>query len=199
MTPSQKIEQYLEKHKHFKTELETLRALLNETELVEEVKWGAPAYTLNGKILLGLGAFKNHLGLWFHQGVFLKDTKSKLFNAQEGKTKALRQWRFHKGDVIEEDVVRDYIQETIENCLAGKEMKAVKAKVAMPLHVFLEKTLDQDPLLQKAYKGLTPGKRREYNEYIHQAKREATQQSRIKKITPMILAGQGLHDKYKNC
>lgn len=199
MTTSQKIQQYIEKHAHFKTEINMLREILNETELIEEVKWGAPSYTFNGKILLGLGAFKNHLGLWFHQGVFLKDDKKKLLNAQEGKTKALRQWRFHKGDVIEKEIIRNYIQETIENCLAGKEVKAVKAKVSMPLHLLLKEALERDDSFEKAYKALTPGKQREYNEYIHEAKREATQHNRMEKIKPMILAGQGLHDKYKNC
>jgi uncharacterized protein YdeI (YjbR/CyaY-like superfamily) len=37
---------------------------------------------------LGIGAFKNHFCLWFHQGVFLKDKQTLLINAQENKTNA---------------------------------------------------------------------------------------------------------------
>ena len=46
---------------------------------------------------------------------------------------------------------------------------------------------------------LTPGKQREYAEYIQTAKQDATKQTRLEKITPMILKGVGLNDKYKNC
>ena len=44
---------------------------------------------------------------------------------------------------------------------------------------------------------LTPGRQRDYNIHIGDAKREATQLSRLEKIRPMVLAGQGLNDKYR--
>lgn len=55
---------------------------------------GVRLYILNGKNVIGLGAFKNHFAIWFFNGVFLKDEKQLLTNAQEGKTKALRQMHF---------------------------------------------------------------------------------------------------------
>ncbi len=39
----------------------------------------------------------------------------------------------------------------------------------------------------------------EYYNYIIEAKKEATELSRLEKIKPNILKGSGLHDKYKNC
>ena len=60
-----------------------------ETELLETIKWGVPVYTLNDKNVLGMGAFKSYVGIWFFQGAFLDDPQKKLINAQEGKTKAL--------------------------------------------------------------------------------------------------------------
>ena len=97
MEKAKSVADYIKKHPHWKEELTKLRDVFNSTELVEDVKWGAPAYVLNGKIVSGLGAFKNHIGIWFHQGVFLKDQQKQLVNAQDGKTKALRQWRFEIG------------------------------------------------------------------------------------------------------
>ncbi|MEL7473318.1 MAG: YdeI/OmpD-associated family protein, partial [Planctomycetota bacterium] len=44
-----------------------------------------------------------------------------------------------------------------------------------------------------------PGKQRQYNEHVSEAKREETKLKRVEKIKPMILEGVGLHDKYKNC
>jgi uncharacterized protein YdeI (YjbR/CyaY-like superfamily) len=46
---------------------------------------------------------------------------------------------------------------------------------------------------------MTPGKQREYAEYIAEAKQAATKERRLEKILPMIAAGGGLNDKYKNC
>ena len=53
--------------------------------------------------------------------------------------------------------------------------------------------------LKKALSALTPGKQREYAEYITEAKKDETKLKRIEKIIPMIKAGIGLNDKYKNC
>lgn len=198
MKTSEKVTAYIKKQEKWSDELTVLRSVFQKTELKEEVKWGTPTYTLQGKLVAGFAGFKNHYAIWFHQGVFLKNTENKLVNAQEGVTKALRQWRFEKGDEIEEDLVLNYINEAIENCKAGKEVKP-KAKKGVEIPSLLKQALDDDQNLNKAFKKLTPGKQREYAKHIDEAKREATKESRLQKIKPMILAGKGLYDKYKNC
>tara|TARA_R100001369_G_scaffold91983_1_gene135007 strand:- start:669 stop:1265 length:597 start_codon:yes stop_codon:yes gene_type:complete len=198
MDTSEKVTAYIEKHEKWSKELSKLRSIFQKTELTEEVKWGAPAYTLNGKIVAGLAGFKNHYAIWFHQGVFLKNKENKLVNAQEGVTKALRQWRFEEGDPIETDLILKYIQEAIENCIAGKELKP-KRKKEVSIPPILEKAFKENKTLASAFKKLTPGKQREYANHISEAKRDATKESRLQKITPMIIEGKGLHDKYKNC
>ena len=96
------VEEYLELNSHYADELTVLRNIIMSTELEETVKWSIPTYCLNGKNILGLVAFKNHFCLWFHQGVFLKDAHNLLVNAQENKTKAMRQMRFKtKADIKE--------------------------------------------------------------------------------------------------
>ncbi len=103
-----------------------LRSLLLTTELEEAIKWGAPVYTVNGKNVVGLGAFKFYVGLWFFQGGLLKDEKEKLINAQEGKTKAMRQWRFASEDEMEEQLILEYVAEAIQNQKDGKKIKPQK-------------------------------------------------------------------------
>ncbi|MEZ4875886.1 MAG: YdeI/OmpD-associated family protein [Flavobacteriaceae bacterium] len=196
MAHSERVTDFIAKQRQWKEELETLRALFQKTELVEDFKWSSPTYTLNGKIVAGYVGFKNHYAIWFHQGVFLKDPQKKLVNAQEGKTQAMRQWRFEKGDAIPEALVLDYLQESIENCLAGKQVTVQRNKpvVIPPL---LKDAFTKDPTLAAAFQNLTLGKQRDYAEYISTAKQEATQLKRLEKITPMILSGIGLNDQYK--
>lgn len=193
------VEEYIEEHENFGEALTFLRSIITSTEVGETVKWSAPVYTVNGKNVLGLGAFKNHFGIWFFNGVFLKDQHNLLVNAQENKTKALRQMRFKSIDDIDKNIVLSYVKEAIENQKLGKEIKPDRKKKETVIPVELKSVLDANTELNLAFNNLSPYKQREYCEYIQTAKREATKQTRLEKITPMIIQGVGLHDKYKNC
>jgi uncharacterized protein YdeI (YjbR/CyaY-like superfamily) len=64
----------------------------------------------------------------------------------------------------------------------------------------LNAAFDADPEAKAAFDALTPGKRREYADHVSEAKRADTKARRVEKILPMIRAGGGLHDKYReNC
>ena len=193
------VEEYIETHEKFSEALNILRNIINSTGLNEAIKWSAPVYDLNGKNVVGLGAFKNHFGIWFFNGVFLKDEHNLLVNAQEGKTKALRQMRFESINDINKNAVLAYVKEAIVNQKAGKEIKPDRSKKETVIPLELQTALDNGKGLLSCFNALSPSKQREYCDYIATAKREATKLSRLDKITPMILKGVGLHDKYKNC
>ncbi len=187
---------YLVGHEEWRPVLERLRAVMNDSELDETVKWGAPCYTLNGKNLIGLGAFKDFVSIWFHQGALLRDEHGVLVNAQEGRTRALRQWRVRNEDEIDEALLRTYVEESIENQRQGREIKADRNK---PLQIpdDLATALSADPMARERFDALSPGKKREYAEHIAEARQEETRKRRLDKVIPMILAGHGLHDKYR--
>ena len=189
---------YLNKHSQWQDILSRLRQAIISTGLEETIKWGAPVYTLDGKNVVGLGAFKSYAGLWFFNGALLTDPKKVLVNAQEGKTKALRQWRFNSVDELDEQLVIQYVNEARANQAAGKTIKPEKsAPAAIPEE--LAAALNADETLKVNFEQLAPYKQKEYIEHIGSAKREATRQSRLEKALPMIRDGKGLHDKYRNC
>ena len=192
------IEEYIELHPKWSSLLCELRKVLLTTELEENIKWNSPVYSLNGKNVVGLGAFKNHAGIWFFQGVFLGDVQNKLVNAQEGKTKGLRQWRFESNDIDNVSLVKSYVLEAIENQKLGKEIKAERNREIIIPTMLLD-LLNENTSFKNSFEKLSLSKQREYAEYISEAKRDTTKETRLKKITPMIEAGKGLHDKYKNC
>ena len=196
MKSTKSVDAYLNDHPNWRNELTTLRALIKETELQECIKWGAPCYTLNGENIIGMMGFKNYVGIWFHQGVFLKDKASVLINAQEGKTKALRQWRFSSARDMDPQLIGRYIYEAIQNAQAGKKFAPAAAK---PLSVppELARALQEDQHASAQFDALNPGRKREYADYISEAKRADTKHRRIEKILPMITSGVGLNDKYK--
>ncbi len=194
----QSVEEYLAAHAEWSEELNKLRKLLCSTELEETLKWSAPCYTLNGKNVVGLAAFKEHVALWFHQGVYLSDPQNVLVNAQEGSTKALRQWRFRSSSEIKVRSIKAYLLEAIENQKQGKELVPARGKaVALPAE--LKAAFAKQPKTKKAFAALSPGKQREFAQHIASAKRAETRLSRVQKALPLIEAGVGLHDKYRNC
>tara|TARA_B100000508_G_C11436838_1_gene266502 strand:+ start:352 stop:936 length:585 start_codon:yes stop_codon:yes gene_type:complete len=192
-----KVDQYIEKHAKWRETLHQIRSILLKTELTETIKWGTPTYTFNNANIVAMGAFKKHVALWFFQGVFMKDPYGLLQNAQEGKTKAMRQIRIEADDQILEKELLLYLKEAIENEKAGIRLCPQK-DIAYEIPELLKEALE-DPQFNTAFFGLTSGKQKDYANYISEARRTATKASRMKKIRPMIIDGIGLYDHYKKC
>ena len=201
MEAKSKVDAYLIKHEKFNKGLTLIRKILINAGQEETVKWGMPTYTIKGKNVTGIGAFKNHFGIWFFQGGLLKDAHKKLINAQEGKTAAMRQWQFETNeDAVENDkLIVAYVNEAIQNEKAGKRIKSKKPikKAPSKMPNLMEELFSKNHELESAFRELTPGKQKEYIEYIVEAKREATKVSRLEKIKTMIEKGLGLNDRYK--
>ncbi|MGX7668727.1 YdeI/OmpD-associated family protein [Flavobacterium pedocola] len=185
------------KTNQWEEELGILKSIIDKTELEEMTKWGGPVYTVNKKNVVGIGGFKSYVGIWFFNGVFLKDEKNVLVNANEGVTRGLRQWRFEsKEDILKnEKFILHYIKEAIANEKAGLIIKPEKKEEIVS--DLLNAEFKTDSKLKKAFDAFTPYKQREFLEYIETAKQEKTKISRIDKIKPMILEGKGLNDKYR--
>ncbi|WP_221406747.1 YdeI/OmpD-associated family protein [Ekhidna lutea] len=188
-------DEYFSRNEEYRPLLEKLQSILQSTELEEKMKWGIPTYCWKNKNVAGIGAFKSYAGLWFFNGVFLKDSANVLINAQERKTKGMRQWHFESIDDIDEQLVSAYIKEAIQNQKDGKEIKPEKKPLIIPDD--LKEALASSSQLAEAFESLSLSCKREYAEHIAEAKRPETKQKRLEKIKPMILEKVGLYDKYK--
>ncbi|MEQ9166238.1 MAG: YdeI/OmpD-associated family protein [Fulvivirga sp.] len=186
---------YLNKHNSYSDEITALRNIVLDCDLKETIKWGIPVYTSEGKNVVGLSAFKSYFGLWFYQGALINDTHNKLINAQEGKTQAMRQWRFESIDEIDPKLIKKYVLDSVDNFKAGKEIKPQKKPLIIPDE--LKEAMAQDSELSEAFDSLTLTYKREFAEYVGDAKREETRKTRLEKVVPMIKEKKGLHDKYR--
>lgn len=192
----EKIEAYIEKHSKWAKQIKKFRKLALSEGMEETIKWRMPTYLIDGKMVVGIGAFKNHVALWFFQGVFLEDKKGLLVNAQKGKTKAMRHMKFEEGDKIDDKIVKSYFKESIKNHRAGKVIAKAKPQKEYVLAPHLDTEFKKNASLKKAFYKLTASKQREYSNYISEAKREATKLSRINSILPLIKDGKGLNHKF---
>jgi uncharacterized protein YdeI (YjbR/CyaY-like superfamily) len=179
-------------------ELAILKSIVQKAGLQMAIKWGAEVYTHKGKNVVSYYGFKNYFALWFYNGVFLEDKHKVLVNAQDNKTKALRQWRFTTKEEIDEKLILEYIYEAIKNEDEGKVWKPEKSTELL-IPEALNEAFKSDKAIEKAFIKLPFYKQKEFVEYIDAAKRDETKLARIDKIIPLILQGIGLNDKYKKC
>lgn len=189
-------EEYILNASYGKDILIILREIIHLTELVETIKWGSPVYTIDKKNVVGIGSFKTYTGLWFFQGALLKDEEKVLINAQTDVTKALRQWRFSTVDEIDDKLILKYLHEAIQNQKQGKELKPERNKTIVIPDELLE-VFKEDKELKDWFARFTPGRQREFADYISSAKQTETRKARIQKIIPLILDNIGLNDKYR--
>jgi len=183
-----KPQDYFDETEGFQKEaLEKVRDVLISCDLEETIKWYMPAYMCDGKNIIGLGAFKKWVSIWFHQGVFLSDPAKKLINAQEGVTAGMRQWRILEGDEIPINQLRSYVEEAKSNSREGLEIKPQRKKSG-PVEIpdLLKQAFKDVPGLKSKYELCTEGMKKEYCNYITNAKRAETKLKRIKKIIPLI-------------
>lgn len=178
----------------WKNEIETLRMIILECGLTEELKWGKPCYTFQNSNVVILQEFKEYCAMMFFKGALLKDPQGILVKPGEN-SHAARQIRFTNVKQIQEqeETVKMYIQEAIEVEKAGLQVEEKKvSEYTMPQEL-LDK-FEEIPKLKEAFESLTPGRQKAYILYFSKAKQSKTRQSRIEKYIPHILNGKGLND-----
>jgi uncharacterized protein YdeI (YjbR/CyaY-like superfamily) len=179
---------------NWREELELLRQIVLETGLKEEIKWGAPVYSSNGKNIVSVGALKESANIGFFKGVLLTD-KHKILQ-QQGNLQSDRLIKFTKVDDIKKlkDTLKEYILEAIAIEESGKKVEFKKNPEPIPDELL--NAFEQDPAFKKAFYNLTAGRQRGYIIHFSQPKQSQTRIGRIEKYKEQIFNGIGLNDKY---
>ena len=190
-----KVDALLRRATKWKEEFETLRTIVLDCQLTEEVKWYQPCYTFQKRNIVLIHGFKEYCALLFFKGVLLKDPKRILIQQTEN-VQAGRQIRFtNVREIIKlKPDLQVYIREAIEVEKAGFEVSYKKTSEFKIPEEFRDR-LKESPALKKAFDALTPGRQRGYLLYFSAAKQSKTRESRIEKCTPQILNGKGLNDQ----
>jgi uncharacterized protein YdeI (YjbR/CyaY-like superfamily) len=189
-----KVDWYFEKDTRWKAAYRKLRAIVLDGELSENLKWGHPCYTINGKNVVLIHGFKDYCALLFHKGALLKD-KQRILIQQTENVQSGRQVRFK--DLAEitklQRALKAYIKEAVEVEEAGLKV-AHKKTTDYKVPEELTRRLQTSPSLKKAFNALTPGRQRGYLLHFSSAKLSATREARIEKNIKRIMAGKGLMD-----
>ena len=174
--------------------LEALRALALAGDLVEEMKWGFPCYTLAGKNVLMVVAFKEHCALQFFKGAALADPEEVL-EAPGPNSQAVRLLKVRS--LADVKARRKVAQRLIELAIALERSGGAVAPraAADPVPDELTRRLAADPALRRAFAALTPGRQRSHVIHIAGAKQPATRERRVDRCAEDILAGRGFNER----
>jgi uncharacterized protein YdeI (YjbR/CyaY-like superfamily) len=164
-------------------------------EVEEAIKWGAPGFTLGGKILLMMAAFKAHAALNFWRGQEIGDGQPKAG--------AMGQFgRLTSVDELPPDAELDaLIREAAALAKTAPAPRKTKhePKPAPALHPEFAAALAKAPAAKAMLDGFPPGAQRDYFEWIAEAKQDATRQKRIATAVEWLSEGKRRHWKYENC
>jgi uncharacterized protein YdeI (YjbR/CyaY-like superfamily) len=161
----------------------------------ETLKWSCPAFTIDGKILLMMAAFKAHAALNFWRGQELRGSKADD-NAmgQFGKLTSL-------ADLPPDAELDALIAQAAALARTAPAPRQVKhePKPAAELHPDFAIALDANPAAKSTLDGFAPSARRDYLDWVAEAKQDITRAKRIATAVEWLAEGKKRHWKYEKC
>lgn len=191
---SKEIDKAIDKFNGFQKEyLVHLRALIHKAlpDVKEDWKWG-PNFNVNGMVC-GIWGFKKHVKLNFFKGSLMSD-KHQLFTDEEN-DKGNRSIDFTEHMMMDDAKITDYLKEAA--ALNKQGLKPEKKKILVEVPEELQRALNKHSGLKMFFDKLAPSHKREYAEYIMDAKQAETKERRIKKVLEMITDNKKLNEKYE--
>jgi uncharacterized protein YdeI (YjbR/CyaY-like superfamily) len=192
-TQNPKVDAFVSRAKTWRAEIEKLRSVLLDCGLAEDIKWGKPCFSFEGKNVAIIQPFKGFCSLMFFKGALLEDSHG-LLRSQGDNTQSALRLEFTSEAQVKKAVLKSYVKQAIAVEEAGLEVD-FKAKRELELPEELTQLLQKDRKLAKAFDALTPGRKRGYVMHFTAAKQSKTRTARIEKCVPKILAGLGMHDQ----
>jgi uncharacterized protein YdeI (YjbR/CyaY-like superfamily) len=164
-------------------------------EAEETTKWGAPAFTVDGKILLIMAAFKAHAVINFWRGQELRGEQANAdAMGQFGKLKSV-------GDLPPDAELDRLIREASDLAKGAPAPRKAKHAPKPPpeLHPEFAAALAKAPRARAAFDSFSPSAQRDYLEWVSEAKQDATRAKRIATAVEWLSEGKKRHWKYQNC
>ena len=193
MTANPKVDAYIERSEMWPEEMTRLRQVLLRCELTEDIKWGKPCYSHDGKNIVIMQEMKEFLALLFFKGALLKDPEGVLQEQGPNSRSALRVQFTSVEDVARlAKTVKAFVAEAVDVEAAGLNVGPAPEVVFV---AELQHRLDNDKGFRSAFEALTPGRQREYNLHFSDAKQAKTREARVEKYAQKILDGKGVRDR----
>ncbi|MCY7421376.1 MAG: YdeI/OmpD-associated family protein [Chitinophagaceae bacterium] len=197
-----KVEEYILKSADFaKPILQHLRKLvvMGCPAVQEPMKWSFSNSTYKGSILCYMAAFKQHCSFGFSLGSVIKDPHNILTSEEKTPMDNFGQIK-SVADLRNDNIVVDYIKQAVQLTDEGVKLpRKEKTKEALEPPPSFIKTLADQKIAEANYNKFTPSHKREYIEWINDAKTEPTRNKRIAEAIHWLQDGKSRNWKYEKC
>jgi uncharacterized protein YdeI (YjbR/CyaY-like superfamily) len=196
-----RIDEYISKAQPFAQPiLKKLRTLVHKAcpDVNETIKWGMPSFDYKGP-MFGIAAFKQHCagGFWKHK--LLKDPKGYLEerSAQGGEAMGNLGRMTSIKDLPPDSVIIDFVRQHMklnDEGIKVEKKKTVKKELVIPSA--LTDALKSDKKARTTFENFSPSQKREYAEWISEAKTDETRNKRLETALDWMAEGKPRHWKY---
>ncbi len=198
-----KVDAYIEKSAPFAQPiLHHMREMFHKAcpEAVEEIKWSMPFFVYKGQMMANIAAFKQHCSLGF-LGPAMREVLKKDGLERDngmgslGKITSIR-------DLPSNKKLTEYIVQAAALIDDGAKVMSRPKKAPKPVAEVpaeLTAALKKNKAAAKVFAEFSPSCKREYVEWITEAKRQETKEKRIAQAVEWIAEGKQRNWKYQNC
>lgn len=205
MKKDKRIDAYIKKSADFAQPiLNHIRQLVHQAHpgMQETVKWGMPHFDFEGKSVVSMAAFKQHAVFGFWKAELIKDPKNYMQarKAQGGDAMGHGGKLASVKDLPPDKVFIDFVKQAIQLNQAGVKIEKPKKAVDPGASVapdYFEKALKKNKTAWKVWSEWTPGKKKEYIDWLKDAKTDDTRQKRMETAIEWIAEGKIRNWKYQ--
>lgn len=200
MKKDKRVDEYIAKAQPFAQPiLKHLRGLVHKAcpEVEETIKWGMPSFEYKGP-MYGFAAFKKHCAVGFWKASLMKDPHGLLTKAQDEKTSMGNLGCIASlKDLPSDRIMLSYLKDAVRlNDEGIKVVKTVKPKKAFVVDIDLKASLSKNKKANACFTEFSESNKREYNDWILEAKTEVTKLKRIEQAVEWMSEGKPRNWKY---
>ncbi len=197
---NEKVDAYIAKAQPFAQPiLEHIRELVHKAcpDVEEKMKWSMPFFDYKGEMMCHIASFKQHAVMGFWKGALMSDpslvenAKSETSMGHLGKLTSLK-------DLPSDRKLISYIKEAMKLNEDGiKMVKKPASKTTYIVPAYITTAIKKNKKAFATWEAFAPSHRKEYAQWIDEAKTEATKEKRIAQAIEWMAEGKSRHWKYQ--
>lgn len=160
----------------------------------ESIKWGHPHFNFRG-MLCAIAAFREHCAFGFWKAKLIVDPVSNRSAEAMGQFGRIRSLADLPGDAAMLAMIREGVRLNVEGIRIARTPRPRKTVLRTPPD--LAAALRRNAVAKAAFAAFSPGKRRDYFEWLSEAKTDETRRRRLETAVAWIAQGKSRNWKYE--